>query len=45
MVDGHGKQMDMADGIEMEMKDGHVMMMKNKWCGCATGHRAKGKKE
>ena len=42
MVDGHGKQMDMADGMEMEMKDGHVMMMKNKTVWMRHGAPGKG---
>ena len=43
MVDTHGKQMDMADGVEMEMKDGRVVMMKNKMVWMRHGPPGKGR--
>lgn len=41
-VDAHGKQIDMADGIEMELKDGRVMLMKNKMVWMRHGPPGKG---
>lgn len=42
MVDGHGKKIDMSDGIEMELKDGRVIMMKNKKVWMRHGPPGKG---
>lgn len=42
MVDPHGKQREMADGVEMEMKDGRVLLMRNKMVWMRHGAPGKG---
>jgi Copper resistance protein K len=43
MVDGHGKPISMADGVEMQLKDGRSVMMKNKKVWVTYGPPGKGK--